>query len=535
MRHRTPVLEAVLATRSFVDDIAPPLIALTLTIASLLLAAGCERADPSDSPAGAVVVARYRDWRAPGAEGEVTLEQLRAWRTLTRKPASRQAPLDDQLAELLRTERLAEAAPQPLPDEWTRRVREAEERVLEQALRTAVRTEARARAATADPTATASTRRPRLLRLRSLLVRVAPDASDAERRDARARAESIREDLSTGADFGEMAGRFSDSETRSRSGRLGWVDPQRLAPELREAALALSPGEHSGVLASPDGWVLLSCEGIRPAETVGAARSAAAARSRDERLAWAELRADLLAESAADPALADASPQARMRGAAARRARARGLDEEPGTATRLHWARARVIASAMLRQQALARAEDVDPDAVRAHYDAQPERWQTLPTRKIKAIRLARDRDSAEGDLAQRKKATDLRAALDAGSRLFAFAARDVSDHPSRPRGGELGALAAREVAALGPDVARAIEALEPGEISPVVAQDDGFWIVRLVSRDPGRKIPLEEVAETLEYRLREARIQDAAAAITQELRAELELEVVSGVSADSR
>jgi hypothetical protein len=66
-----------------------------------------------------------------------------------------------------------------------------------------------------------------------------------------------------------------------------------------------------------------------------------------------------------------------------------------------------------------------------------------------------------------------------------------------------------------------------------VVAQDDGFWIVRLVSRDPGRKIPLEEVAETLEYQLREARIQDAAAAITQELRAELELEVVSGVSAE--
>lgn len=509
----------------------PALCALALTIASLLLATSCERADPSNSTSAAVVVARYRDWRAPGATGEVTLEQLRGWRTLPRKPASRGAPLDE-LAQLLQTERLAESAPQPLPDEWARRVHQAEERVLQQALRAAVRTEARALPAssTSDP----ASRRPRLLRLRSLLVRVAPDASDTERRDARARAESIQEDLSTGADFGEMAARLSDSETRARSGRLGWVDPERLAPELREAALALEPGEHSGILASPDGWVLLSCEGIRPAETGGrTTRSAAAARSQDERLAWTKLRADLLAESAADPALADASPQARMRSAAARRARARGLDVEPSTATRLQWTRARVLATAMLRRQAVARAGDIDPNAVRAYYDAHPERWQTLPTREIQAIRLPRERDSAEADLAQRKKATDLRAALVSGSRFFAFAARDASDHPSRPRGGELGSLTAREVARLGPDVARALEALEPGDLSAVIPQDDGFWIVRLVSRDPGRKIPLEEVAETLTYQLRESHIQAAATEITQELRAELELQVLPGASAE--
>lgn len=500
---------------------------------ALTLVAGCAERDDADTSTHDAVVARYQSWRSPGTIDAVTAGQLAGWRQLPRKGDARPAPLEDQLAALLRTLRLADETPQPLGAALAQRAREAEERVLEQALRTAVRAAAES-PSPGESSALARTRpeafrRPRLLRLRNLLVRVEPGASDSERSEARAHAEALHREIAGGADFGTVARRASDSETRTRDGRLGWVDPNRLAPGMRDAALALTPGEYSGVLASADGWVILACEGVRAADAPGrrGARAAAALRSRNERQAWGELRAELLAEAAADPALEHLSPPARIRTVAAARAREQGLDVTPSVANRLQWTRAQTLAADTLRRRAQEQAGPIDRDAVRAHYDAQHERWQTLPSTHLRAIRLPRSAPLADlGEALVRERAEALRAGLATGERLFPFAARDASDHPSRPRGGDLGWLGVAEVAALGPDVSRAVKGLAVGETSPVVPQDDGFWILRVEARDPGRGIAFEEVERTLEHQLREARVQEAAAAITRELRAELELEL---------
>lgn len=46
----------------------------------------------------------------------------------------------------------------------------------------------------------------------------------------------------------------------------------------------------------------------------------------------------------------------------------------------------------------------------------------------------------------------------------------------------------------LGPDVAHAIDALEPGQLTETVKVGDDLWIARLVTREGGRIAPLEEV-----------------------------------------
>jgi len=506
--------------------------AALLSASVSLLTIACDGARPSTDP----VVGRYRDWRSTDAIAEVTARQLAGWRLLPRKAGFRNAPLEDQLASLLETQRLAEETPLPLSGDLAQRVREAEERVLEQALRAAVQAEAPVPSATEiaalHETQAAGFRRPRLLRLKSLLVRVVPGASEADRSEAYARAEALHAEIVAGAAFDEVARRASDSETRSRGGRLGWVDPARLAPGLRTAALALGVGERTGVLASPNGWVILECEGIREADTEdgGRARAAAAARTRSEREAWSEVRESILADADADPLLRELSPRARIRVSAATRARDQGLDDVPTTAQRLHWTRAQIMAADSLRQRAEQRVTEVDRAAVLAHYEENRERWQTLPSTHLHAIRIPHDRPAAEsGSPASRELAAQLRAGLAAGERLFPFAARDLSDHPSRSRGGDLGWLGATEVAVLGPDISRIVQILEIGETSPVVPQPDGLWILRVEARQPGREIPLEEVAETLKHRLRAARVREATANIAQELRAELELELVAG------
>ena len=498
-----------------------PVLAAALALAGAFALAGCDRRGLVADP----VVAEYTDWRRPGTRAEVTMRQLAGWRQLPgRRGAARPAP-EEEIAALLRTLWLAEEMPESLPAPVARQVRDAEDRVLELALRERVRGDASARDAE-DSAPVRSAPRPLLLRLRNLLVRVEPGASEAERQAARERADALHAELAAGAEFGALAERASDSETRARAGRLGWVNPDRLPPELREAALALAPGEHSAVLASNEGWVILACDGVREAESNAAheARIAAAAQSRIEREAWSALRKELLAEADTDPSLQDLPPAARIRAAAAQRARARGLDDAPATAELLRWSRARVLSDARLRELAEARAEPVTEPEVRADYDAQTTRWQTKPTTRVRAILIAPDPPGELPSPTARERAEALRAALDAGERLFAFAARELSAHPSRPGGGDLGWLTDAELAALGPGLARAIAALGDGETSPVVAQSEGFWIAEVLARRPGREVPLEEVAEILEHRLAEQRVREASSAILRERTAALEI-----------
>jgi parvulin-like peptidyl-prolyl isomerase len=78
-------------------------------------------------------------------------------------------------------------------------------------------------------------------------------------------AEEILSKLNEGASFTEMATIYSQDSSRSQGGDRGWVQKTELRKELADAAFALKPGQHSGVIDTPEVCYLVQVEESRPA------------------------------------------------------------------------------------------------------------------------------------------------------------------------------------------------------------------------------------------------------------------------------
>ncbi len=85
-----------------------------------------------------------------------------------------------------------------------------------------------------------------------------PKATAAMKEQAKAKAEAILDSIKHGADFAEMAKKYSeDPGSAAEGGDLGWVGKGVFYPEFEAAAFALKPGELSGVVESPVGFHII--------------------------------------------------------------------------------------------------------------------------------------------------------------------------------------------------------------------------------------------------------------------------------------
>lgn len=95
------------------------------------------------------------------------------------------------------------------------------------------------------------------LRLGQILIGV-PEAASADTIDeARARAESIREQLLDGADFSSLAAAESDASNALNGGDLGWRLASQLPSAINEALSGLEAGDISPVIRTPSGFQIL--------------------------------------------------------------------------------------------------------------------------------------------------------------------------------------------------------------------------------------------------------------------------------------
>jgi parvulin-like peptidyl-prolyl isomerase len=90
-----------------------------------------------------------------------------------------------------------------------------------------------------------------------ILVRTGTSRTEEE---ARLRMAEIQQKLSAGESFEGLARTYSDDPQAEVGGKLGWVTPGQLLPELDEALFALSPGEVSQPIQTGLGLHLLQAE-----------------------------------------------------------------------------------------------------------------------------------------------------------------------------------------------------------------------------------------------------------------------------------
>jgi len=103
----------------------------------------------------------------------------------------------------------------------------------------------------------------------------------------------------------------------------------------------------------------------------------------------------------------------------------------------------------------------------------------------------------------------------------FAVTALNNSDGPSRSRGGDLGYFTYNQVIAPVADVAFA---LQPGQISNIIASPLGYHLIKIIDRKPPAPIPFKDVRAKIERTIRRNKENRAAAKYIAGLRKDAEI-----------
>jgi parvulin-like peptidyl-prolyl isomerase len=108
---------------------------------------------------------------------------------------------------------------------------------------------------------------PEEVHARHILIRVPEGASEAEIAQAKKQIEDIKKELENGADFAELAKKYSqDPGSAPNGGDLGFFSRGRMVQEFEDAAFSLEPGQISDPVRTQFGFHLIKVEEKKPAQ-----------------------------------------------------------------------------------------------------------------------------------------------------------------------------------------------------------------------------------------------------------------------------
>lgn len=152
---------------------------------------------------------------------------------------------------------------------------------------------------------------------------------------------------------------------------------------------------------------------------------------------------------------------------------------------------------------------EVTREAARAFWSQNPDEFRHPEQIRLWMMLVDADEGSPEGARAgARAKAEAARQRVLAGED-FATVARDVSDDPSRERGGLIGWV---RQGLLLPELEEPVFALAAGGVSQVLQSRRGYHLFRVEERRPAGVYPFEEIGDQLIEILRQERLGEAVA-----------------------
>src|SRR5262249_49541907 len=115
---------------------------------------------------------------------------------------------------------------------------------------------------------------PEQVHARHILIKLAPDANEQARAEARKKADDVLAEVKAGSDFAGLAKKYSqDPGSATKGGDLGLFARGRMVPAFEAAAFALEPGTVSDIVETPFGFHIIKVEekvpgGPKPFEAV---------------------------------------------------------------------------------------------------------------------------------------------------------------------------------------------------------------------------------------------------------------------------
>jgi len=103
---------------------------------------------------------------------------------------------------------------------------------------------------------------PKLIRLKEILIKVTPEDSPTKIEEKKKKAEGILEMAKKTKDFSSLAKKYSESETASKGGEIGWIEKGMLGEGIENILFSLKPGDLSGVLREKNGFYIFKIEEV---------------------------------------------------------------------------------------------------------------------------------------------------------------------------------------------------------------------------------------------------------------------------------
>lgn len=359
---------------------------------------------------------------------------------------------------------------------------------------------------------------PKKYMLSSLFLTLPESPTDAQA--VRARLQALRERIQAGEDFGTIAARESESQSRFRNGRIGRVSLDQLPSDVAVAIEPLAPGELSAVVESGGGLAIYLCERIdeavvHPPEVVREKVRSALARHKG-RQAIRTLDAELLAADG----LHEDSPDAERRLAELRaeRAESLGLGESDEVRNGLRWRTLQQLAIHERDRRVAQLRSEPDSAMLRQSFEAHQTKGKGMERFRVAGIAFGVPSGVA---LEQARKV--LRQ-LEQGELSFEQAARSHSIDESAAAGGDLGWFDIRRLAARDWSLMRAIRSIDEGDLTGIITSGNDLWIYRLVERQEGSEVRFEDVVQDLRSAFRQSETRRLQRAVHEQVARDLVL-----------
>lgn len=101
-----------------------------------------------------------------------------------------------------------------------------------------------------------------------ILIKVAKDANDRQKSEARKKLLKLKKRIDAGEDFGQLAKSFSQGPSAARNGDLGFFPKGRMVPAFEKVAFELKPGQVSDIVETQFGYHLIKVLEHRAARTI---------------------------------------------------------------------------------------------------------------------------------------------------------------------------------------------------------------------------------------------------------------------------
>ncbi len=103
---------------------------------------------------------------------------------------------------------------------------------------------------------------PKRAKLREIFIKISAEDSPSKIEEKKKKAEEILEQAKKTKDFASLAKRYSESDTASKGGDIGWIEKGMLGSSLENIIFSLKPGDLSGVLREKNGFYIFKVEEI---------------------------------------------------------------------------------------------------------------------------------------------------------------------------------------------------------------------------------------------------------------------------------